>query len=138
MYCCCFKSLYSINWNKIDKSTGFKPRSKVWLICLRRNLQQNKIDNVLTPSYATNKVRVTNLGVRNHVVNCVYNLRETLQQMKIDNVFTAWYATNKVLVSSVKQSGPGRFLKSSRQFFLSFLCTFFYKFLIPKNYKSTV
>ena len=33
----------------MDKSTGFKPRSKGPLIYLEAKLQQNKIDNVLTP-----------------------------------------------------------------------------------------
>ena len=54
--------------------------------------------------HVTNKVRVTNIDVRNQVANCVSNWWVTLQQMKIDNVFTAWYATNKVLVNNLEVS----------------------------------
>ena len=38
--------------------------------------------------------------------------------------------------SSKKRSDPGHFLKSQGKFFWSFLCTLFYIFLTPKNYKS--
>ena len=40
-----------------------KSRRKVWLIYLRVTLQQIKIDNVFTVSYATNKVFANNLEV---------------------------------------------------------------------------
>ena len=46
------------------------------------------------------------------------------------------YLLERATMSSMKWIDLGHFLKSQGKFFLPFLCTLFYIFLTPKNYKS--
>ena len=55
----------------MDKSTCFKPKTKIPPNYYFAKFQRNKIDNVLTPYYTADKVRVTNIDVRNQVANWV-------------------------------------------------------------------
>ena len=60
---------------KINNARGYKPTSKVWLICLRVNLHQIKFDYLFTAEKALSWVLVKYLGVRNQVAKCHLTFR---------------------------------------------------------------
>ena len=94
----------------------YKPRSKVWLICLPINLTQIEFDNVFGASSRTVKVRVSYLDVRNQAANCrlkfsgfkwkntVLVIYEEIEKSKesTNKVFRDLKARNKVRMTHFK------------------------------------
>ena len=67
----------------MDRSRGYKPGRKVWLISLHENMQQVKFDNVCSTQNATSKGRVSYLDGTNQVAKCHLKFRGFLKKVTV-------------------------------------------------------